>query len=108
MKEKDCDHYFLSSTAVRIWQSGDEEGQRQMFACVSTIHKPAYFQRVVYRNKAIDDTVLLEMAENVFLQTWETFNANGRLGRIQLEQDRYTPYLFFAFKGNYLKSLTKE
>ena len=108
MKEKDCAYYFLSSTAMDIWQRGDSEGQKRMLACLSSIHKESYFRRVVYKNRAIDDSLLQEMAENVFLKTWETFNDNGLRGKLHFDKPEYTAYLFIAFKGNYLKSLEKE
>jgi DNA-directed RNA polymerase specialized sigma24 family protein len=108
MKEQDCGHYFLSSTAADIWKRGDDIGSGRMLACLSAIHKESYFRRVVYKSRLIDGMVLLELAETVFLQTWEVFNKRGREGRLKLDGPEYTAYFFTAFKGNYLKSLEKE
>ena len=93
---------------MEIWKRGDDSGLGRMLACLSAVHKESWFRRVVYKSGLIDGAVLREMAESVFLQTWEMFNQRGREGRLRLDGLEYTAYLFIAFKGNYLKTLEKE
>lgn len=108
MRSSDCSYYFLSSTAIGIWQNDDQEGQKNMFACLSAIYKDPWFHRVIFKSSEIPNDVLKDLAENVFLATWEKFNENGKAGKLQFDKPEYTSYLFTAFKGNYLKALQKE
>jgi DNA-directed RNA polymerase specialized sigma24 family protein len=108
MKPKDCGYYFLGSTAIAIWQQGDREGEDRMLICVSDVYRKAWFQRVIFTSGALSAEALLDMAENVFLATWEHFTAQGKAGKLHFDKPEYTSYLFTAFKGNYLKGLQKE
>src|ERR1700709_784179 len=108
MKEMDRSYYVLSSTALEMWQQDNREGQQQMFACLSATHKESWFRRVIYRNSEIPEPLLADLAENVFLNTWELFTANGKAGKLRFDKPEYVSYLFTAFKGNYLKALQKE
>jgi RNA polymerase sigma factor (sigma-70 family) len=108
MEEMDRGYYFLSSTAMEIWQKDDGGGQQKMFTWLSVTHKEPWFRRVIYSSSDISGSELRDLAENVFLGTWETFNRNGKAGKLRFDKPEYTSYLFTAFKGNYLKSLQKE
>ena len=108
MKPSDCGYYFLSSTAIAIWQQGDREGEDKMLVCLSTVYRQAWFDRVIFNSNALSGETLRDMAENVFLSTWEHFNAQGKAGKLRFDKPEYTSYLFTAFKGNYLKALQKE
>jgi DNA-directed RNA polymerase specialized sigma24 family protein len=108
MKPKDCGYYFLGSTAIAIWQQGDREGEDRMLVCLSTVYRQAWFERVIFNCSVLSGETLRDMAENVFLSTWEHFTAQGKAGKLRFDKPEYTPYLFTAFKGNYLKALQKE
>jgi DNA-directed RNA polymerase specialized sigma24 family protein len=108
MIETDCNAYFLSNTAMLIWQKNDINGQNRMFSCLSGVHKGGYFRRVIFKSKHVDETICQELAENAFLSTWETFNNNGKAGKLRFTQTQYTGYFYTAFKGNYLKLLGAE
>src|ERR1700743_487123 len=104
----DCDTYFLSNTALQIWQRNDIDGQNRMFSCLSQIHKEGFFRRVIYRNKSGDDSMNRDLAESAFLNAWETFNNNGKAGKVQFSQAVYTGYFYIAFKRSYLKMIGGE
>ena len=108
MKHKDCGYYFLSSTAIAIWQQDDREGEDKMLVCLSTVYRQAWFQRVIFNSSALSVEMLRDMAESVFLSTWEHFSAQGKAGKLRFDKPEYTSYLFTAFKGNYLKALQRE
>lgn len=106
--ETGCGHYFLSNTAMEIWQKGDMEGQNRMFACLYKIHKESYFRRVIFKNSIIPEYKFREFAENAFLKAWEAFNESGRAGKISFSSTEYTGFFFIIFKRTYLKILGKE
>ena len=108
MKPSDCGYYFLSSTAIAIWQRGDREGEDKMLVCLSTVYRPAWFDRVIFNSSVLSGEALRDMAATVFLSTWEHFTAQGKAGKLRFNKPEYTSYLFTAFKGNYLKALQKE
>ena len=108
MKDTDCGYYFLSSTAIAIWQQDDREGEGKMLGCLSTVYRQIWFERVIFTSSALSGEALRDMAENVFLSTWEYFNAQGKAGKLRFDKPEYTAYLFTAFKGNYLKALQRE
>ena len=103
----DCNTYFLSSVALQIWQRNDEEGQNRMFSCLSQVHKEGFFKRVIYKNR-YGDVVSVELAENAFLSAWESFNNNGKAGKIALTETQYLGYFYVAFKRTYLKLVGAE
>src|SRR5882762_3734800 len=101
-------HYFLSNTAMEIWQKADIEGQNKMFACLYEIHKESYFRRVIFKNSSIPEYRFRELAENAFLIAWEVFNKNGSAGKISFSSTEYTGFFFIIFKRTYLKIIGKE
>jgi DNA-directed RNA polymerase specialized sigma24 family protein len=103
----DCNTYFLSSVALQIWQRNDEDGQNRMLTCLSQVHKEGFFRRVIYKNR-YSDSVNNELAENAFLMAWESFNINGKAGKISLTEKQYTGYFYIAFKRTYLKLVGTE
>jgi DNA-directed RNA polymerase specialized sigma24 family protein len=108
MKPTDSGYYFLSSTAIAIWQRGDREGEDKMLVCLSTVYRQAWFDRVIFNSSLLSGEALWDMAATVFLSTWEHFNEQGKAGKLRFDKPEYTSYLFTAFKGNYLKALQKE
>jgi RNA polymerase sigma factor (sigma-70 family) len=100
-------YYFLSSTAKRIWQHDDLHGQNEMFRSLAAEHKDFFFRRVIYKTKSVPEFMLEELAENVFLSTWETFNKKGKAGEINIESNQYTGFFYTMFKRAYLKALEK-
>ena len=106
--EIDCDYFFLSKTALQIWRTGDINGQKRMHECIASIHKELFFKQVIFKNGRIPQFRLLEIAEEVFLTSWENFNIKGKAGEIALERDLYTGFFYTIFKRNYIKFLMKE
>jgi DNA-directed RNA polymerase specialized sigma24 family protein len=99
--------YFLSSTAKKFWEKNDLEGQNKMFAFLVKVHKDSFFRRVTYVTGSVPDYLLTEMAENVFLSTWETFNKKGIANEIKITGIEYTGFFYIMFKRAYLKALEK-
>ncbi|HLK29915.1 MAG TPA: sigma-70 family RNA polymerase sigma factor [Puia sp.] len=106
--EINCSHYFLSETALAIWQQNDLLGEKQMFECLYKVNKETFFRRVIFRHSTIKDDILGELAENAFLSAWEAFNENGKAGKIKFASREHTGYFFIVFKNHYLKLLEKE
>jgi DNA-directed RNA polymerase specialized sigma24 family protein len=104
----DCDTYFNSSTAIRIWRENDAAGEQRMFSCLCEVHKEDYFRKVIFSGGRIDEASCRDLAEDAFLATWETFNQHGKASRLDFQQPAYTGYFYVAFKRNYLKMLGKE
>lgn len=106
--ESNYSYYFLSKTAIEIWQKKDTASQNKMFECLYKIHKEAFFRRVIFRHSFIHESILKELAENAFLTAWESFNNNGKAGKIIFAGNEYTGYFYIVFKNHYLKLLQKE
>jgi DNA-directed RNA polymerase specialized sigma24 family protein len=103
----DCDYFFLSSTAKEMWKTNDEIGLNKMFACLVKIYKESFFRRVIYKTKNVPEYMLHELAENVFVSAWESFNKKGITGETEIAGIEYTGFLFTIFKRAYLKGLEK-
>ncbi|MBS1597426.1 MAG: sigma-70 family RNA polymerase sigma factor [Bacteroidetes bacterium] len=108
MTETGCSYYFLSTTAIDIWQKKDIEGQNRMFACLYENHKENYFRRVIFKNSVVPEYKFREFAENAFLKAWESFNENGKAGKINFSNPDYVGFFFIIFKRTYLKIIGKE
>jgi hypothetical protein len=106
--ELDSAYYLLSSTAMDMWHKRDIAGQDNMFRCLSQTHKASFFGRVIFRNGAVPEYRLRDLAENVFLETWEVFSRKGQAGEIVLQSREYAGFYFVMFKRGYLKALEKE
>ncbi len=106
--EINCSYYFLSETALEIWQRNDGAGEQQMFECLYKVNREPFFRRVVYRHSIIKEDILNELAENAFLSAWVAFNENGKSGKIKFASREHTGYFFIVFKNHYLKLLEKE
>jgi hypothetical protein len=104
---KDSGYYFLSSTAQKLWKNNDLSGQNKMLACLAETHKESFFNRVIYKTKTVPEYMLLELAENVFLNTWETFNKKGIAGKMNIAGIEYTGLFYIMFKRAYLKERGK-
>ncbi|HTJ11639.1 MAG TPA: hypothetical protein VL547_06430 [Dinghuibacter sp.] len=106
--EKDPEYYLTTETAVRICRQGDKEGMQHMLASLSRLHKASFFRRVVFAQASIPPVLLEELAENVFLQTWETFVRKLADGSLIVGSPEYTGLFFVMFKRGYLRELGKE
>lgn len=79
-----------------------------MLASLSELHKSSFFRRVLFAQPSIPMVLLVELAENVFLHTWETFIQKLKEGSLTIEGPEYTGLFFVMFKRSYLRELGKE
>ncbi len=103
-----CSHYFLSSTALHIWEMHDRNGENQMLACLIAEKKSPWFDRVIFKSGTVPEWQLQELAEDAFVATCEWFIRNGRAGTIHIEKTEYTGLLFTIFKRLYIKLIEKQ
>lgn len=106
--EKDPGYYLLTETAKRICRQGDRDGLQKMLTSLTGLHKASFFRRVVFAQPSIPPVLLEELAETVFLQTWETFVRKIGEGSLEVQSPDYTGLFFVMFKRSYLKELGKE
>ncbi|MDQ6763420.1 MAG: hypothetical protein M3015_12440 [Bacteroidota bacterium] len=106
--QADCDHYFLSKTAVEIWQKDDAKGQSKMYDCLKNVYKESFFRQVVFKSKTVPYYRLTEIAESVFNSAWTNITLKGKEGKIVFEEPEYTGFFYTVFKRNYLKLSAKE
>ena len=86
--ETDCDYYFLSKTAIEIWQKNDIRSQDRMYECLTSEHKKSFFKQVIFKSKIVPEHRLTEIAESVFITTWVTFNSKGKAGEIVFQSEK--------------------
>lgn len=108
MTETDCSYYFLSKTAIQLWQKDDVSGQNRMYECLAAMYKESFFKQVIFKSKTVPEYRLVEIAENVFITTWLTFNTKGKAGEIEFKSSEYTGFFYTIFKRNYIKFSEKE
>jgi hypothetical protein len=104
----DCNYYFLSETALQIWQRNDGSGQKKMYDCLTAIHKPAFFRQVIFKNGKVPEHRLLQLAEDTFETTWENFTIKGMAGDFIFKKTEYTGLFYTIFKRSYIRDFEKE
>jgi hypothetical protein len=104
----DCNHYFLSTTAIEIWQNDDTHGHNRMYNCLVKMHKENFFKSVIFKSTMVPEHISFEIAENVFSTSWVDFNIKGKAGQIIFEKAVYTGLFYTIFKRNYLKQIKIE
>ena len=100
--------YSLTAFIMKVWETSDEEGRSAAWKYLNEIEKPKWFRRVIFKHSKLSYEDLVDIAEDAFITAWDSFDKNGKLGKIKIEEPTYIGYLFRSFKNNFLKGLEKR
>ena len=107
--ESNCNAWFETKRARRIWEEGDTEGQNKLFECLYDHFKTELIRRLVFRNGSIPEHVQNDMAHTAFLVAWESFCVRGQSGPDGgIMGESLLPYFCRIVKNKFIDACKKE